>query len=784
MNILWHELRYVLRQLRSAPGTVGLAGASLCIGIGLNTAIFSAVHAVLFQAFPFPDGDRLYAVASYDRRYGSDVAVPYSQYRVLREHLRTFESIAGLQRRTFKVEDREVAGAIVTRDFFRVLGGRVVHGNFLIDETRVTEGNAVVLAEDYWRGAFGSDPSLVGRWVRIDGESYKVVGVLETRFAYPLGTRAWIPVKVAAGADERLDLIARLKRGSSEARAADELKTVGTTLLQTGGGQAHEAELRMRRLRQAVVGKYAAVVVTAQAAVAFVLLAACANVGGLMAARTLARYGELAIRAAVGASRWQIARLLLIESSVLAALGGTSGLLIADRMMLVFAGVIPSRLPMGPLMTMNVSVFLVGVGLTVAAALLAVVPAVLRAIAIAPKSAMNLQAAGGGRQGVLGNLLVGIQVALAGGLLIAAAILVRNVLSLQNIDPGFEPKGAVVVRMTLPKETYGEEAARATIQKIRQEVLALPGIRSAGLVHILPLTGWNPGALVDVEGRPDLDEASRRVDIQRVTAGYFEAMKMPVAQGRSFVEGEELGSTRTAIVNQALARRFGGDLVGRRIRVQSVDRDLGWLSVVGVVADVRQFGLQYPPRPEVYVSDWARSMSLVVRSDANAASLVPMLRRELPRYDASLVGQEVRPLERLLADAFFVRRGMAILMGVLGVLALALASGGVYGLVAHSVARRARELGIRISLGAAPKHIVTAIVREVASPLIVGNVLGIFFGWSLCRGASGLLSAVRLGDTFFFVAVPSLLLVIGAAAAYPSIRVALRIDPLRVLRME
>ena len=810
MSTLLRDVRYALRTLARSPAFTAVTVLLLGLGIGANTAIFSVVNAVLLRPLPFPDPDRLVTLwEDFSPNSRSVIAPP--EIQAYRDRAHVFESVAALDQVSFNVigegEPMLVTGALVGADLFPMLGVRASLGRtFAPDEDRPGEGRVVLLTHELWERKFGSDPTVVGRTLdlhlnvpygpdRPREGAFTVVGILPSGFQVPFlddQTGIYAPLALSAELLEDdnhyLFALGRLRPGVPVERAQRELRAVGAELRRERPGHNSPGRFDLVPLQEVEVGEVRPALLVLLAGVGLVLLAACANVASLQLVRGSLRRREVAVRAAVGASRIRLVRELVVESLILALLGGALGVLLAHWGVAGLIALAPPDLPRLAEVAVDGRVLLFALVVAiVTGALFGLTPAlhvsrnpleqVLR------ESGRGTSDARGGR---LRRLVVVAEIGLAVLLLAGAGLLARSFRELQRVDPGFDPKGVLSMRISLPESGYTTPESRETFFRTLLERLeAVPGVQGAATTNILPFSGWNSATDVEVEGWTSAPDENPLMYFRAISPSYFSTLRVPLLRGR--VPGaEDLGEeARAIVVNEAAARHFwpGQDPIGKRLR-QAKD-DAVWWPVVGVVADVHDGGLELEPGPTMYIPTLRPpEAALAVRAsdDAAALALAPAVRSAVLSIDRNQPVSEIKTLDSWLSLSTAQRRFNALLMALFAGLALVLAAVGLYGVVASSVTERTREIGVRVALGAAPADVTRAVLRQGLSLVASGIGIGLIASLALARGLASLLYGVSPNDPSTLAGVAVFLGGVAMLASWMPARRATRLDPLSALR--
>jgi len=803
MDSWWQDLRFGFRSLARNPGTTALALLMLALGIGANSAIFSVVSAVLLEPLPYPDPAQLVVVIDSAPKIGFPrFAASPPNFHDWHEQNHAFSSLAAFHRGRYALtgggRPEALAGAAVSGDFFRMLALRPRLGRFLLPSDDRPGGERVaVLSYELWRRRFGGDPGIVNRRITIEGLPYTVVGIAPPGFAVPPKSQLWLPLALDYAKEHRgahyLAVMARLRPGVSLERAQAEMSALAGRLERQYPDSNTGWGVTLMRWQDLMVEDIRPAITTLQRAVWVVLLIACANIANLLLSRLGAREREIAVRAALGASRPRLVRLIVAESLLLFAAGGALGLLLAwwgTRTLILLN---PDAIPRAE-----------GVGIDgrVLAYTLAVVLATGVACGLVPAlSAIGRRLQGalqeGGRAmsaGVRGrlvrNLLVVVEVTAALVLLIGAGLLIRSFARLQSVDPGFRPQGVLTATLSLPDAKYPDNSRQASFyRQALERIRALPGVEHAASVFPLPLGGGGFVLHFEIQGRPvSKPGQSQEANVRFVSPEYFDTVSIPRLKGRLFTAQDEENGQPVVIVNRAMAAKFwpGQDPLGQRFTFGDPARGK-WLTVVGVVGDVRDAKLDREPEATAYRSQFqepASDAALVVRTAGSPLALVEPLRAVLQQLDRDLPLDKVQTYEQVVADSLAQGRVKTVLLAIFSGLALLLATGGIYGVVSYSVSQRMHEIGIRIALGAARPAVLRLVLRQGMLVVTIGLVLGLAFSWATARLLASQLFEVSVNDPLTYLGVPLLLAAVALAANWLPARRATRVDPLAALRAE
>jgi putative ABC transport system permease protein len=808
MGTLLHDVRYGARLLLKRPAFTLMTIAALALGVGANTAIFSVVNAVVLRPLPFPDAGKLmliWGAVKGDSTRQSDV-VSYPNFEDLRAQTQSFEHVAayvasGATLTREGGEPEQLSGAIVSADLFPTLGAAAERGRvFTRDEDKADAPPVVLLSNGTWRSRFNSDPNIVGRELKLNGRDVTVVGVMTTGFKFPveqLKTDYWMPLAsdptVMSRSQSRgiqfLRVVTRLKPGVTQAQAQAELSTVAARLEQQYQENNEGLGFRVAALHEEVVGDIRGSLLMLLGAVGFVLLIACANVANLLLARATARSKEMAIRTALGASRWRIVRQLLTESLILSLAGGLIGLLLAAWGIDLLLAVLPTDIPRAQEIGRDTRVLSFTLGVSVLAGLIFGLAPALQASS--PELNESLKegtrgSTGGSYRNRVRSLLVVSEIMLSMVLLVGAGLLVKSFVRVTHVSPGFETSHVLTVSLSVPRARYGEPAQqRAFYHEVLARAGELPGVESVGAINLLPLSGNDRTASFDIEGETSTPGNEPEAGTRIVSPDYFRALGVPLLRGRAFNDRDTEDQPRVMIVNDSLARHFmpGQDPLTKRIKLG----DDVW-QIVGVVGDVRHGGVDVPAQPEFYVpypQSPERGMSLVVRTSApDAGALTSELRGVVRSVDKDLFFPEARTMNQLLAGSLARRRFNTVLVGIFAAAAMLLAAIGIYGVISYTVTQRTHEIGIRVALGAQPGDVFRLIVGHGMMLAAAGLALGLAGALVVSRVMSGLLFEVGTGDPQVLGSITLLLAGVAFLACYIPARRATKVDPMVALRYE
>ena len=809
MDTFLRDLRYGFRTLLNEPGFSLLAIIALALGIGATTAIFTVVDSVLLRPLPYKDPSRLVVALHGAAATGPVSPADFLDYR---NEARAFERLGAAQAWGGTLGGRErperLTGLQVSPDLFGTLGVPAALGRTFVDgDDRPGQNQIVILSHGLWQRTFGGDPSIVGRSVPIDGTPYTVVGVMPPgfRFAPFWVTRAelWVPLSLARRLTDRggrsLRLFARLKDGVTLAQAQAEMTAIAARLAQRYPDTNTGLGITVRPLLDKVVASIRPTLLALMAMVTFVLLISCANVANTLLARASGRQREIALRAAIGATRGRVVRQLLTESVLLAALGSIAGIVFAAwGINWLIAALPPASLPRQQEIGFDARVLGAAIAATLAAGVATgLVPAVqvLRASLIgALQDGAKGATEGAGRKRMRG-LLVTVEVALALLLLAGAGLMGRTMLRLAAVDPGFHVDNVAVANISLAGTPNAEATARLPMfRRIRERLSGVPGVQAVSAINHLPLAGdvWNLG--YTIEGRPEPPPGQGWPAVYRVIEpGYFATMGLPLVSGREFNEADTPLSMPVAVVNKAMAdRRWPGeDPTGRRIFLPGPGRMQAPITIVGVAANARQYDWTSPPDDEVYVALAQRStefglstLTFVLRTTVPPDRVAAALPREVALLDRGVPVSDNTTLQAVVADELWRERLTTQLTSSFAMIALGLAAIGVYAVVTYSVARRTREFGVRVALGASRVDVLRLALAEVLKPVAIGSALGIAASAASASFTQSLLFEISALDPLALGGAALALMLTAVAAAWIPARRASRIDPVSALRRD
>jgi putative ABC transport system permease protein len=803
MKTLFKDIQYGIRGLLKRPGFTAVVVVTLALGIGANSAMFTVVNAVLLRPLSFPESERIVLLEGVNPTQGitqSNMSVP--DFADWQSQNQVFEQIAGFVTGGSLLssgdEIERVRASAVSEGFFPLFRTNATKGRTLqAEDSQKGRDNVVVLSYGLWQRRFGADQNIVGSAVTLSGKPTTVVGVMPPGFAYPEQSEAWVPFPIEAAAERRdnryVNVIARLKPGVSVSQAQAQMDTINQRLAQTYHETNSGWSVRVATLRERLVGAMRLSLLVLLGAVAFVLLIACANVANLLLARATVRQKEIALRTALGASRWRIIRQLLTESVLLSFTGGGIGLLVGVWLTKLLIAINPPNTPRFDEIKPDARVFAFTLGLAVITGLVFGLAPALQASRVD----LNERLKEGGRSGSSGpsrnrlrSLMMVSEIALSFMLLVGAGLLIKSFMRLRDVSPGFNSDNVLTMRVSLLPDKYPLGEPR--VQLLRQgleRLKSLPGVESAGAVLSLPLGGdtFNVGRGYIREGRPATPEEAGNAIYLATTPDYFRTLQIPLVAGRGFTEQDTDQSTKVVIVNETMARQLwpGESPVGKHITVWRDEKFAR--EIVGVAGDVKA-SLDTEAGPQMYVpyaqdSGWG-SMSLVIRTSADPASMTPAVRSQIRALDKGIPIYNVKTMNDVLMTSVGSRRTPMLLLSAFAGVALLLAMIGIYGVTAYYVTQRTQEIGIRIALGAQIGDVLRLVLKSGMALACLGIGIGLIGAFGLTRLMTSLLFGVDPTDAATFVMVSLSLLLTALIACYLPARRATKVDPVVALRYE
>ncbi len=803
MHTLLQDIRYAIRSLIKRPGFVVVAVATLAFGIGANTAIFSVVDAVLLSPLSFPEPERIVVVDGTNLnlgiREGGSTSLPdFSDWR---NQSSSFEQIAAfIAGGTVLVtngEPERVRGTSVTEDFFPLFRTAPFKGRLLqANEFKEANDFVAIVSYAFWQRRFGGNDNMTGSKVQVGNSSVTIVGVMPPGFDYPSQTEIWFPLRADPAKEQRfnrfLNVVGRLKPGVDIKQAQSEMAVINERLAQNYVESNRGWNVKLTNLQDRLVGNLRASLLILLGAVTLVLLIACANIANLQLARATYRQSEIAVRTALGASRFRIVRQLLTESVLLSIVSGVLGIVLSVWLTRLLVSLSPPNSPRFEEIGMDARVF----GFAFAVALVTGVVFGLVPAIQTSKIDLNEALKESGRSGSqarrnrLGSALMVSEIALSFMLLVGAGLLIKSFIRLREVNPGFNPSNMLTMRVSLPAGKYQPGEARVQVySQVIERISSLPGVASAGAVLSLPLRGdtFNLGRGYVREGDPATSAAEGNANFLTVTPTYFDTMQIPLKEGRRFTERDTIDKDKVVIVNETLARKLwpGESPVGRKIWVWHDEKF--HREIVGVVGDTRAY-LDSEAESQIYVpfaqdAGWG-SLSLAVRTNGEPTALAGAVRNEIRAVDKGMTIYNVKTLDDVVTTAAAPRRSPMLLLSTFAGVAMLLAMLGIYGVTAYYVTQRTHEIGVRIALGAQMRDVLKLVLTRGVLFALVGIAIGFAGAFGLTRYLATLLFGVPPIDPMTFLIVAAILIVVALLACVIPARRAAKVDPLVALRYE
>jgi putative ABC transport system permease protein len=812
------EIKIALRQLAKTPGFTVIAVITVALAIGATTAVLSLVNGLLIRPLPYREPQQLILLLQHFKSQNLErIPVSPPEFKDYETRARSFEKLGAFGYTNFNLagEDRpeRIAGATVTAGVLPLLGVSPIKGRFFQPEECTLGGDdVVIISARLWQHRFNSDPQIIGTKLLLNGKNFTVVGVMPAGFDFPLqlfnlgsggqfGGRAeiWKPLaftddQMKVRSSRSFWMVGRLAPGTSAAQAQAEIETINAQMRREhtdnyaqdnsfGGDVLPLQDLAVAGMRPALL--------ILLGAVFLVLLIACANLTTMLLARAAGREREIAIRVALGAGRMRLLKQVFTESVLLALIGGVAGVLLAlwgvELLKTIGAQTVPR------LHEVNIDLVVLGVTLAICVGTGIIFGLAPGLASSRPELTEALKEGGrsstaGTRRNRLRNGLVIAEVALALVLLSGAGLLIKSFARLQNVNPGFNPRNALTFEISLPKMQYPDDSSIVRFNnEAQRRIAALPGVQAAEFSTILPLAGTNSDSSFAIEGRPsDNNSPSPDEERRQVSPDYFRALETPLIKGRFFTNADNADAPLVIIVNQTFAKKFwpNEDALGKRIVMGGMSDDPKWITIVGIVGDMRHFGLDVDPKPEMYVP-FAQSAYFttiyVVRSNQDPRTLVPAIQREIQAIDPALPLANVRTFENVIGDSVAPRRLSVVLLGVFASVAVLLASVGIYGVMSFLVVQRTHEIGVRMALGAQRSDVLKLVLVRSLKLISAGTIIGLVVALMSTHTLRALLYSVSAFDATTFALVTFLLGAVALAASYlPAIR-ATRADPMVVL---
>jgi putative ABC transport system permease protein len=811
MKSLLQDLRYGVRMLLKKPGFTVVAVFALALGIGANSAIFSVVNAVLLRSLPYKDPNHLVIAWETNPQLLNDYLKTHNEaspanFYDWQAQTTVFENLAAFRWRDFSLTGgdtpEQVRGNSVTTNMFATLGVQPVLGrDFLAEEGQAGKENVVILSYGLWQRRFGAAPDIIGKTIGVNGRPVTVVGVMPQGFEFPrAAAELWSPLALEdeLKANRRSHFLytrARLKPGVTIEQAQAEMNTIASRLQQQYPETNNQRGIRLASLSQESVEQIRPALLILLAAVGFVLLIACANVANLMLARAAARQKEIAIRTALGAGRLRIIRQLLTESVLLSLLGGVCGLLLALWGIDLLLASMPREFALGIPGWNQIGLDYRVLGFTLAVSVLTGILFGLFPSWQASKYDLNESLKEGGKSSASSSrkrfrsALVVSEVTLALVLLVGAGLMMRSLLHLMDVKPGFDPQKLATLRLALPQARYSnDEQVVSFYSQLTRRLKSVPGVESVSTIDMMPMGGSGGTISFLIEGRPappqgEYPEANARTS----SPGYFQTMRIPVLKGRDFSEHDTVNTPLVVVINETMARKYwpNEDPLGKRLL--SPGNRMPPAEVIGVVGDIKHFGLDDHAEEYVYTSAIqtpGNSMFVVVRTATDPVSMTATLRKEVQSLDKELPVFDVKPMEQRITESAGSRRLVMFLLGIFAIVALLLASVGIYGVMAYAVTQRTHEIGIRMALGARRGDILRLVIRQGMLLVLLGVTLGLLVSFAVTRFMAGMLFGVTANDPATLTGVSLLLAVIAFIACLIPARKATKVDPMVALRYE
>jgi predicted permease len=803
LDAIWEDLRFAARMLRKNPGFTGVALLSLALGIGTNTIIFSAVDNVLLRALPYSAPDRLLTIwgraTSHGVERGEASAADFYDWRAQSQAFQAIAAYASWPMNLTDVaEPLRLESQLVSANFFSTLGATAELGRtFAPDDDQERTESVVVISHHLWR-VLGESTQILGRRLTINGSPATVIGVMPNSFSFPSSeVDVWVPLSLSAANRANregrwLKVVGRLKAGVGIREAASEMDVIAKRLAATYPLADAGWSTSLIPLKEELVGKAQPILLALQAGGLILLLITCANLANLLLARGVARGKEIAVRVALGAGRARILRQLMVESMLLAALGGSLGIALSLEGIAAVRDLGENFLPRARDIGMSGTVLGFALAITALTALSFGIAPALHSSRIHLLS--QVKSAGRNTPRNLErkrSLLVAIEIGLASVLLVGALLLGESLHRVVSTAPGFRADHVLTMRMTLSRSKYPTNTSQiAFFQQVLEGLRRLPGVISAGEVSDTPLKSNNPTFEFTIQGMArDSAEGPIQAGLRVISTGYFKALGIPLLGGRGFTGEDRTGGRLVAIVNDPMARRYwpGVDPIGQTIRLRE---DRRWITIIGVAAEIKHMGLTSEEGPVVYIpyaqktQDWLVWTTLMVRTTGEPQDSVRAVRNTILTIDKNQPVSEIATLDQILTGSTAIPRFTTLVIAALSAFALLIALVGVYGLLAYTVTQRVPELGIRLTLGASPRQIVSLLVCHALVRILLGISGGLLGAWWLVRWIDSMLFGVRAHDPATFAAVAGLLIVASLVAVSFSARRAMRIDPSIALRAE
>ena len=812
MFSFFQDIRFGLRMLAKHRLATLVSIVALALGLGANTAMFSVAEAFLLHPVPFENADRIVALVDARPQQNIDMnGVAPATYFDWKEQAHSFDQLGTYAWNELNLtgdgEPQKIQAFKVSANLFGMLGVRPQLGRTLLpEEEERGKDQEIILGHALWQQRYASDPHIVGKSVKVDGKSFTIVGVMAKGFDFPMPAEAWIPLPLDAKTrlqrDERwLWVLGRLKPGVSYTQAAAEMQGIAQRQSEVYPDTNKGWQLRPMLLREFVTGyltrQYTILLL---AAVGFVLLIACADVANVQFARMSGRANEFAVRAALGGSRWRVVRQLLTESILLSLAGAALGLLLAqweiDMILAHMPADVAKFIAGWSTIRLDANAFLFTLLIAVASGVLSgIAPSLLTSRTNLSES---LKESGRGStvsrtRGRLRGALVVSEISLALVLLVGAGLLVKNFQGLLNVNLSYAPRTLLTLNLNLRDTQYAAPASRLAFHdQVLQRLNAVPGVQSTAFVSDLPYAnGGGVGTDVfSIEGRPPVERGElRNAIMETTTPSYFKLLNIALREGRTLSDTDGAETLAVAVISESLAQRYfpGENPLNKRIRIGREDPTRPWMTIVGVVNDVHYSWINKEEIPTIYRAVRQAPpfhTTIAVRTPGDPLQFISAVRSQIAAVDPNLPLYNIKPMDRLITESIVGIAYVAAMMAVLGVIALVLASVGVFGVMSYSVSERAHEIGIRMSLGAQTTDILRMVLRNGMTLTVLGLAIGLPIAFALARALAALLFGVTATDPFSFIGLPLLLAAVAALACYLPARRAARLDPLKALRYE
>src|SRR3954453_19652293 len=798
-----NDFRYALRQLIKAPSFAIVAIITLALGIGACTAIFSVVNTVLLRPLDYPDPSRLVVIRETQLPQFPEFSVSPPNYLDWEKQTKSYEYLAAFTgagiNLTGEGEPQRLVGVKATAHYFDVYGVKPILGRFFVpEEDAVGKNHVVVLSYGFWQRVLGGAKDVTGRSIQLNGEPYQILGVAPSGFGVAGKVDAWIPMAFkpnetandARGA-HYVQVAGRLKSGITFEQAKAELEVIAAQLAVQYPDPLKGWGIFMMPMQDYSVREVRPVLYTLLGAVGCVLLIACANLANLVLARAPAGHREISIRAALGAGRGRLIRQLLTESVVLALCGGAAGVILAKWGLDALLALAPSNLPRSGEIRLDPGILLFSLGLSVVTGLLfGIAPAWLAARADVNEALKqgSRGSAEGGARGRLRSALVVIEVTLALVLLGGAGLLARSFMQLAQVDPGFIPENATVLRLALPQKKYAQpEQQNAFANSLLERLKDLPGVQAVGITHSMPLVGDYVLGF-NIEGRPPIDPSDLpKTNYYSVTPDYLRAMGIRLVRGRMFTPQDDAKAPRVALINETMARQFfpNEDPIGKRINITNGPDT--WRQIIGIVADIKQYGVDKPTSAQSY-EPFAQvpfsSLNLVIRTKGSPAAMLGALRRAVYAVDKDQPIGAIRPLEEIMADSIARQRFAMTLLTVFSTVALVIAAVGIYGVMAYNVVQRTGEFGIRMALGAQQRDVLRLVLTQGGKLIGLGLAIGVLATLAASRAMGSMLFNTSAYDPLTLATITLLLGAVALIACFFPANRGTKVNPIEALRAE